>query len=121
MKFIDIPFVPFEDFKMPPFTMCGIKANIAFENGYKVSIIMTNMSYGGNKGLYEVMVTDQDDNPVWLEGINNEDGVIGFLTPQQLESTLTAIEQAAPKEPTPPKVNNVRSLFPKQNLSVVKE
>ena len=43
MKFIDIPFVPFEDFKMPPFTMCGIKANIAFENGYNVSIIMTNM------------------------------------------------------------------------------
>ena len=106
---------------MPPFTMCGIKANIAFENGYNVSIIMTNMSYGGTKGLYEVMVTDQDDNSVWLEGINNEDGVIGFLTPQQLESTLTAIEQAAPKEPNPPKVNNVRSLFPKQNLSVVKE
>jgi len=121
MKLIDIPFVPFEDFKMPPFTVCGIKANIVFENDYKVSIIMTNMSYGGTKGLYEVMITDDKDDPVWLEGINNDDGVIGFLTPEQLETTLTAIEQAAPKEPTPPKVNNVRSLFPKQRLSVVKE
>ena len=121
MKLIDIPFVPFEDFKMPPFTVCGIKANIVFENDYKVSIIMTNMSYGGTKGLYEIMITDDKDDPVWLEGINNDDGVIGFLTPEQLETTLTAIEQAAPKEPTPPKQNNVRSLFPKQNLSVVKE
>ena len=121
MKFIDIPFVPFEDFKMPPFPTCGVKANFEFNNGYKVSVIMTNMSYGGTKGLYEIMVTDQKDESIWLEGINNEDGVIGFLTPLQLETTLTAIEQAAPKEPTPPKVNNVRSLFPKQRLSVVKE
>tara|TARA_A100001015_G_scaffold255764_1_gene297422 strand:+ start:3852 stop:4217 length:366 start_codon:yes stop_codon:yes gene_type:complete len=121
MKFIDIPFVPFEDFKMPPFPTCGVKANLEFNNGYKVSVIMTNMSYGGTKGLYEIMVTDQKDESIWLEGINNEDGVIGFLTPLQLETTLTAIEQAAPKEPTPPKVNNVRSLFPKQRLSVVKE
>tara|TARA_B100001109_G_C18817637_1_gene452860 strand:+ start:423 stop:785 length:363 start_codon:yes stop_codon:yes gene_type:complete len=120
MKFKDIPFVPFEDFKMPPFTTCGIKANIEFNNNYKVSVIMTNMSYGGTKGLYEIMVTDEKDNSVWLEGINNEDGVVGFLTPSQLEDTLTAIEQAAPQEPKPPK-NNVRSLFPKKTLSVVKE
>ena len=36
MKFIDIPFVPFEDFKMPPFPTCGVKANLEFNNGYKV-------------------------------------------------------------------------------------
>ena len=54
MKLIDIPFVPFEDFKMPPFTVCGIKANIVFENDYKVSIIMTNMSYGGTKDFMKL-------------------------------------------------------------------
>lgn len=87
MKFTELNFGPHPSW-------VGIQAKHFFDNGYGVSVIQSPNSYGGDEGLYELAV---------LEGNEDEfeicyttpitDDVLGHLTEEQVESTLSEIEK----------------------------
>lgn len=93
MKFTDIPFKPAFINEGPPFYSTGIQALVNFDNGIEVSIVMHNGSYGGTKGLYEMLISDKAGNGLGgiLPGVQ-EDGIIGYLTPDKVEEFLTALK-----------------------------
>jgi hypothetical protein len=94
MKFIDIPFKPAFVNEGPPFDTSGINALLKLDNGIKVSIVMHTGSYGGDRGLYELMITDQADNGLGgiIEGVQ-DDGIIGYLTPHDVETAINKLEE----------------------------
>ena len=64
----------------------GIISRISFDNGYGASIVKGPMSYGGDRGLYELAVLDSNgeltyDTPVTsdVEGYLNEEDVTKLL------------------------------------------
>ena len=93
MKFTDIPFKPAFINEGPPFYSTGVQAVVSFDNGIEVSVVMHNTSYGGTKGLYEMLITDKAGKGLGgiLPGVQ-EDGIIGYLTPEQVEELLTALK-----------------------------
>jgi len=93
MKFTDIPFKPAFVNEGPPFYSSGIQALVSFDNGIEVSVVMHNTSYGGTKGLYEMLITDKAGKGLGgiLPGVQ-DDGIIGYLTPEQVEELLTALK-----------------------------
>lgn len=93
MKFTDIPFKPAFINEGPPFYSTGVQAVVNFENGIEVSIVMHNGSYGGSKGLYEMLISDKDGNGLGgiLPGVQ-DDGIIGYLDPAKVEELLTALK-----------------------------
>jgi len=93
MKFTDIPFKPAFGHEGPPFYSSGIQAVVNFKNGIEVSIVMHTGSYGGPKGLYEMLISDKNGKGLGgiLPGVQ-EDGVIGYLDPEKVEELLTALK-----------------------------
>lgn len=93
MKFTDIPFKPAFATEGPPYFSSGIQALVSLDNGIDVSIVMHTGSYGGSKGLYEMLITDKAGNGLGgiLPGVQ-EDGIIGYLTPEKVEEMLTALK-----------------------------
>ena len=93
MKFTDIPFKPAFINEGPPYFSTGVQALVNFDNGIEVSIVMHNGSYGGTKGLYEMLISDKAGNGLGgiLPGVQ-EDGIIGYLTPEKVEEFLTALK-----------------------------
>jgi hypothetical protein len=84
MKFQELKFNPH------PSGMGGVQAIMTFKNGFEVSVIQFQYSYGGDKGLYELAVrkngTLHYDNPV-------ADGdVRGYLTEEEVEKLATQVE-----------------------------
>jgi hypothetical protein len=61
-----------------------------FPNGYGASVVSHAMSYGGNSGLYELAVLDQDDNLCYDTEVT--DDVIGWLSEQDVQRLLERIE-----------------------------
>lgn len=55
---------------------------VKFDNKYSLSTICNEISYGGRHGLWEIMVMKYDD-PVCVEGITDQDTVVGNLTTEQ--------------------------------------
>jgi len=65
----------------------GVQALVDFDK-YQLSIISSDMSYGGKAGLYEIGVFAGDDM-VELPGITNEnDTVKGFLTVADVDAIM---------------------------------
>jgi len=65
---------------------------IEFQNGYSVSIVRHNYSYGGDKGLFEIMLM-KDRKPCILPPITeSHDTVRGFLSRSEVNALLTTIE-----------------------------
>ena len=61
----------------------GVQAIVSFGD-YSLSIVKNDFSYGGDKGLYEIAVYQQDSQ-VELPGITNEgDTVKGYLTTDEV-------------------------------------
>tara|TARA_B110000285_G_scaffold174967_1_gene196213 strand:- start:15 stop:299 length:285 start_codon:yes stop_codon:yes gene_type:complete len=74
------------DTKMPK----GVQAIVDFGK-YELSIIQNEMSYGGTQGLYEIAVSDGDDQ-VELPGITETgDTVKGWLTSDDVDAILIKI------------------------------
>ena len=48
-----------------------------FDNGYGASVVSSNMTYGGNQGLFEVAVLDKNGEVCYDTSITND--VVGFL------------------------------------------
>jgi hypothetical protein len=61
-------------------------------NGYEVSIIRNELSYGGDKGLYEIGVYKVGTNEM-CDPLNWGDDVKGWLTPEGVEKELELMEQ----------------------------
>jgi hypothetical protein len=83
----------FKDLKFGehPNHMGGVWARIKFENGYGASIVKTDYSYGGNKGLYELAVLDSEGKLAYDTPIT--DDVIGYLRPEDVTDVMEKIQQ----------------------------
>ena len=68
----------------------GIMAREHFDNGYGVSVVRTEFSYGGKTGLYELAVLKDGeihyDNP-----IANGD-VVGYLREEDVSDAMLVIQ-----------------------------
>ena len=68
--------IPFKETKMPK----GIQSILKFGDDYQLSIVKSDFSYGGNKGLYEIAVFT-GDSQINMPGITEDhDTVKGYLT-----------------------------------------
>ena len=66
----------------------GKAATVSFGKEYKISIIQNDISYGGDKGLYEIAVL-HNDVLAQLPGITNQnDTVAGYLTEDNVNNIL---------------------------------
>jgi hypothetical protein len=66
---------------------------IEFDNGYGLSIVRHEGSYGGKKGLFEIMLI-RNVEPYSLPPITQEeDTVNGFLTQSAVEELISTVEE----------------------------
>ena len=64
---------------------------VVFDNGYGLSVVRHESSYGGKQGLFEVMLT-RNDNPYSLPPITQGgDTVKGFLTKEQVSEIIETV------------------------------
>ena len=68
----------------------GQQCIVQFPNGYGASIVKGEHTYGGKDGLYELAVFGQDGH-ISYDTLITED-VMGYLTEQDVEKTLTDIK-----------------------------
>ena len=68
----------------------GIVSRTQFDNGYEVSVVKSEHSYGGNKGLYELAIFKDGeicyDTPI-------TDDVIGYLRPEDVTDVMERVEK----------------------------
>jgi len=68
----------------------GIVSRTKFDNGYEVSVVRSEHSYGGNKGLYELAIFKDGeicyDTPI-------TDDVIGYLRPEDVTDVMERVEK----------------------------
>lgn len=68
----------------------GVQVTYEFPNGYSVSVIQNEYSYGGTSGLWEMAVLLGGDF-VPLAGW--QDDVMGFLTDYEIDSYLVEVSE----------------------------
>ena len=74
----------------------GIQHIYEFPNGYGASVVRNPYSYGNESGLMELAVLGPDGSLCYTTPIT--DDVLGYLTPEDVGSTLDAIAALPPKE-----------------------
>jgi len=84
--FQDLPFDSINDG-----FMIGKKARMHFDNGYGVSVVSHNYSYGGRNGLYEVAVLDTDDQLTYETSVTND--VLGYLTEEDVTDVMKQVQE----------------------------
>jgi len=95
-EFKDIEFAPM-DHEMYWFDSgdTGEQAVYRLANNMYVSIVRHRYSYGGDRGLYEIMTfSDSNPNGVAIKDITDDDGIVGFLEPRDVKSVLERIAGA---------------------------
>ena len=75
----------------------GVQAYVTLINGYEVSVIKNGLSYGGEKGLYEIGVyrpvpLGNLETPPMCDPLGWGDDVKGWLTPEGVETELELIQ-----------------------------
>lgn len=73
----------------------GYKKVYKFGNGYGASVVCSQFSYGGDKGLFEVAVLDMAGNIVYDTPVTGD--VLGFLDFDGVAKALQEI-QCLPKK-----------------------
>jgi hypothetical protein len=86
---LNLNYKTFEDIDFQPH-WGGIIGKIMFENGYGASVIRTEQSYGGSRGLYELAVLDNDGKLTYDTPITGD--VLGFLSPKEVTNYLIQIQ-----------------------------
>ena len=83
----------FNDLEFVPHAagMGGVMSRIQFENGYGASVVKTDYTYGGDKGLYELAVLDSEGNLTYSTPVT--DDVIGYLRPEDVTDVMVKIQQ----------------------------
>ena len=75
-----------------PFTAAGIQYIYRFDNGIKVSVILSRYSYGGEKGYFEIGVFNHGE--MWYNNpITGSDSVMGWLTWEQVQEKLKECDE----------------------------
>ena len=67
----------------------GVGYVYEFENGYGASVVSHDVSYGGDRGLYEIAVLDSTGDLCYSTPIT--DDVIGYATEDKVLDTLHRI------------------------------
>lgn len=69
----------------------GLQHNL--ENGLTVSVIMHDMSYGGNRGLWELGVWQTENPDRWMtkDIFNSDDDVVGFMKTRRVGKYLQTV------------------------------
>jgi ATP sulfurylase len=76
----------------------GVQALVKFKD-YELSIVKNDVSYGGKNGLYEIMVT-KNDNQIELPGITEQgDSVKGFLNESEVEGIIKKMHLMSGADP----------------------
>jgi len=78
----------FKDLKFRTWGEDDLQARVEI-NGYDISIVRNSLSYGGDKGLYEIGVYKDDK---MSDPLGWNDTVKGWLTPKDVEKELELIE-----------------------------
>jgi hypothetical protein len=87
---LNLPYKTFNDIQFQPHQhFNGVKSFTEFKNGYGVSVIRTEYSYGGNRGLYEIAIM-KNDEIVYDTPITND--VLGYLTPEDVTVYMIKIQ-----------------------------
>ena len=83
----------FNDLEFVPHAagMGGVMSRIQFENGFGASVVKTDYTYGGDKGLYELAVLDSEGNLTYATSVT--DDVIGYLRPEDVTDVMAKIQQ----------------------------
>ena len=68
----------------------GITSRTQFDNGYEVSVVKSEHSYGGKDGLYE-LANFKDDEICYDTPITND--VLGYLSDKDVTEVLIKIQQ----------------------------
>ena len=68
----------------------GIRCRMMFENGYGVSVVSTQRSYGGKQGFYEVAVLNSDGEITYDTPIT--DDVVGWLTKDGVTDIMAQVQ-----------------------------
>jgi hypothetical protein len=81
----------FQNLNFSPHPMgIGNQCIVQFENGYGASIVISEHTYGGSDGLYEIAVFGKDGNITYDTPVTSD--VLGYLTEQGVEDTLIKIK-----------------------------
>jgi hypothetical protein len=83
----------FNDIEFKPNPMgedFGIVSRTQFDNGYEVSVVKSQYTYGGDKGLYELAVF-KDGEITYATPIT--DDVIGYLRPEDVTDVMAKVQQ----------------------------
>jgi hypothetical protein len=79
------------EFKPHPSGIGGIVSRIKFDNGYGASVVQGPHTYGGEDGLYELAVLDNNGDLTYDTPITSD--VEGYLSETQVTDLLTKIQQ----------------------------
>ena len=69
----------------------GIVSRLEFDNGWSVSVVKGQYTYGGDKGLYELAVF-KDGEIHYDNDVANGD-VVGYLRPEDVTDVMIKIQK----------------------------
>ena len=74
----------------------GEQSLFRLANGMHISIVRHRLSYGGDRGQYEIMVlgTDASGSGTEVVGVTDEDGIVGYLEPRAVTDCLAKLAGA---------------------------
>jgi hypothetical protein len=91
MKFSDLTF---NSLDKRSYGLNGVYTKVWFPNGYGVSIVRHNFSYGHRSGLYEMaIITGNDDNFELKYDTPITDDVLGYLTEADVEDYMEQVSK----------------------------
>ena len=80
----------FEDLVAPDGGI-GKRARMMFDNGYGVSVVQSDMTYGGREGLYELGVLDDPKGgPIYYTSVTMD--VLGWLTEDDVTTHMAEVQ-----------------------------
>ena len=86
----------FQDLRFKEHTYSsGIIAREVFDNGYGVSVIRTENSYGGSEGLFEVAVVNASGGINYDTPITSD--VLGHLTEEEVSEVMRKVQELPDK------------------------
>jgi hypothetical protein len=83
------------DFDSHPGGLGGSKAKVKFANGYSASVVTGDMFYSTADSPYEIAVIDSNNEITYDTPIT--DDVLGYLTEDEANEVLAAIEALPPE------------------------
>lgn len=69
----------------------GIVSRLEFDNGWSVSVVKGQYTYGGDKGLYELAVFK--DGEIHYDNVVANGDVVGYLRPEDVTDVMIKIQK----------------------------